>query len=84
VSRITGDVSHSWRGLSKHLGNGLVYRAVGFPVNVFTVLFSIGRLPGWIAQWQELKSDPHGKIGRPRQVYSGEPLREFVPIDQRD
>lgn len=50
---------------------GLTYRAMGIPTNMFTVMFAIGRIPGWIAQWLELKEDPHGRIGRPRQVYTG-------------
>ena len=62
---------------------GLIYRAMGFPTKMFTVLFAIGRLPGWIAQWREMVSDPATKIGRPRQVYIGETERSFVPIDQR-
>ncbi|MGH3490278.1 MAG: citrate synthase [Actinopolymorphaceae bacterium] len=62
---------------------GLIYRAMGFPTKMFTVLFAIGRLPGWIAQWREMVSDPATKIGRPRQVYIGEAERSFVPIDQR-
>jgi citrate synthase len=62
---------------------GLLYRAMGFPTNFFTVLFAIGRLPGWIAQWREMINDPQTKIGRPRQLYVGEPQRAFVPIDKR-
>jgi citrate synthase len=62
---------------------GLIYRAMGFPTTMFTVLFAIGRLPGWIAQWREMVGDPATKIGRPRQVYIGEPERPFVPLDQR-
>jgi citrate synthase len=62
---------------------GITYRAMGFPTNMFTALFAIGRLPGWIAQWYELHSDPDQKIGRPRQIYRGPGLRTFVPIDQR-
>ncbi|MBO0867478.1 MAG: citrate synthase [Micromonosporaceae bacterium] len=62
---------------------GLIYKAIGFPPRMFTVLFALGRLPGWIAQWREMISDPSTKIGRPRQVYVGAPQREFVPIDQR-
>jgi citrate synthase len=62
---------------------GITYRAMGFPTNMFTVLFAIGRLPGWIAQWYELHGDPAQKIGRPRQVYTGPTKLEFVPIDQR-
>lgn len=62
---------------------GIVYRALGFPTNMFTVLFALGRLPGWIAQLQELGNDPQARIGRPRQLYMGSPGREFVPIDKR-
>jgi citrate synthase len=62
---------------------GLIYRAMGFPTRMFTVLFALGRLPGWIAQWREMIADPNTKIGRPRQVYTGPPERPFVPIDQR-
>lgn len=62
---------------------GLIYKAMGFPTNMFTVLFALGRLPGWIAQWHEMIQDPNTKIGRPRQVYIGEPLRDYVPIDKR-
>jgi len=62
---------------------GITYRAMGFPTNMFTVLFAIGRLPGWIAQWYELHNDPSQKIGRPRQVYCGPTQLKFVPIDQR-
>lgn len=62
---------------------GITYRAMGFPTNMFTVLFAIGRLPGWISQWYELHSDPNQKIGRPRQAYMGPTLREFTPIANR-
>lgn len=62
---------------------GLIYRAMGFPTRMFTVLFALGRLPGWIAQWREMIADPNTKIGRPRQVYTGPVERPFVPIDQR-
>ncbi|MBM7807475.1 citrate synthase [Geodermatophilus bullaregiensis] len=62
---------------------GLIYRAMGFPVRMFTVLFALGRLPGWIAQWRELMDDPATKIGRPRQVYTGETERAFVPLAER-
>jgi citrate synthase len=62
---------------------GLIYKAMGFPTRMFTVLFALGRLPGWIAQWREMINDPATKIGRPRQVYIGEPLRDYVPIDDR-
>ncbi len=62
--------------------SGIIYRALGIPVNMFTVMFAIGRLPGWIAQWREmtLTKEP---IGRPRQIYTGSQLRAFVPVEQR-
>ena len=56
---------------------GLIYKAMGFPTDMFTVLFAIGRLPGWIAQWREMINDPKTKIGRPRQVYTGETERPY-------
>ena len=62
---------------------GLIYRAMGFPDRMFTVLFAIGRLPGWIAQWREQVDDPQAKIGRPRQLYTGVSERAYVPIAQR-
>ncbi len=63
--------------------SGLIYRAVGFPTNMFTNCFAIGRLPGWIAQWREMLTAKETKIGRPRQVYVGAPARDYVPIEQR-
>jgi citrate synthase len=62
--------------------SGIIYRALGIPTNMFTVMFAIGRLPGWIAQWKEMRENKE-PIGRPRQVYTGYPLREFVAIDKR-
>jgi citrate synthase len=62
---------------------GLIYRAIGFPTRMFTVLFAIGRVPGWIAQWQEMITDPETKIGRPRQVYIGEDSRDYTQIGNR-
>ncbi|MBL7012720.1 MAG: citrate synthase [Kiritimatiellales bacterium] len=62
---------------------GLTYREMGIPTNMFTVMFAIGRLPGWIAQFMEMKKDPHGRIARPRQVYTGPNSRKVVPIDER-
>ncbi|WP_042379279.1 citrate synthase [Streptacidiphilus melanogenes] len=62
---------------------GLIYRAMGFPTSMFTVLFALGRLPGWIAHWQEMITDPTNKIGRPRQIYTGEVIRDYVPIEAR-
>jgi citrate synthase len=62
---------------------GLIYKSMGFPTRMFTVLFALGRLPGWIAQWREMIKDPTTKIGRPRQVYTGETERDYVPLTQR-
>ena len=62
---------------------GLIYKAMGFPTRMFTVLFALGRLPGWIAQWREMINDPATKIGRPRQVYTGYTERDYLPVDQR-
>ena len=63
--------------------SGMIYKAIGFPVNMFTVLFAIGRLPGWIAHWREMMQEPHVKIGRPRQLYSGPSHTDYVPMDRR-
>jgi citrate synthase len=62
---------------------GVIYRAMGFPTKMFTVLFALGRLPGWIAHWREMINDPTTKIGRPRQLYTGHPERAFVPMSER-
>ncbi len=62
--------------------SGIIYRAMGFPVEMFTPLFALGRLPGWIAQWKEL-IDESQPIGRPRQIYTGYPLRDWKPIEKR-
>ena len=62
---------------------GLIYKAMGFPTKMFTVLFALGRLPGWIAQWREMINDPETKIGRPRQIYTGATERDYVPAAQR-
>jgi citrate synthase len=62
--------------------SGIIYRALGIPTDMFTVLFAIGRLPGWIAQWKEMRLNKE-PIGRPRQIYTGHPLRSFVDIDKR-
>ena len=64
--------------------SGIIYRAMGIPTNMFTVMFALGRLPGWIAQWTEMKEDrENARIGRPRQVYSGHPRRTFIPMKDR-
>jgi len=62
---------------------GLIYRAMGFPTKFFTVLFALGRVPGWIAHWREMMADPQTKIGRPRQLYTGSPERPYVPVNDR-
>jgi len=62
---------------------GLIYRAIGFPPSMFTPLFALGRTPGWIAQWREMAHDPDTRIGRPRQIYVGEPERDYLPVAQR-
>ncbi|HET9482001.1 MAG TPA: citrate/2-methylcitrate synthase, partial [Candidatus Polarisedimenticolia bacterium] len=63
--------------------SGVIYKAIGIPVNMFTVMFAIGRLPGWIAQWREMRQDPATRIGRPRQIYTGANMRSYVPIESR-
>jgi citrate synthase len=62
---------------------GLIYKAMGFPTDMFTVLFAIGRLPGWIAHWREMIDDPDTRIARPRQLYTGPTQRDFVPVGDR-
>ena len=63
--------------------SGIIYRAMGLPVQMFTVLFAIGRLPGWIAHWKEMHANANKKICRPRQIYTGPEKREFVPVEKR-
>jgi citrate synthase len=63
--------------------SGIIYRAIGIPTNMFTVMFAIGRLPGWIAQWKEMMEAPNSKIGRPRQIYTGRRETRYIPISQR-
>ncbi len=63
--------------------SGIIYRAMGIPVNMFTVMFALGRLPGWIAQWKEMRETPGGRIYRPRQIYIGEKERQYIPIEKR-
>jgi citrate synthase len=62
--------------------SGIIYRALGFPTDMFTVLFALGRLPGWIAQWKEMHENKE-PIGRPRQIYTGETVRTYVDIKKR-
>jgi citrate synthase len=63
--------------------SGIVLKTIGIPINMFTVMFAIGRLPGWIAQWKESIDDPKWKLSRPRQIYTGPQERDYIPIDQR-
>ena len=63
--------------------SGIIYRAIGIPKEMFTVMFALGRLPGWIAQWKESVSGGEGKIWRPRQVYTGPTYRDYTPKDER-
>ena len=63
--------------------SGIIYKALGIPVNMFTVIFTLGRLPGWIAQWKEMRNDPETRIARPRQIYTGATKRAYVPVDAR-
>jgi citrate synthase len=63
--------------------SGLIYEALQFPAEMFTVLFAIGRTPGWLAQWSELVQDKEQKIARPKQIYTGMRTRDFVPMSER-
>jgi citrate synthase len=63
--------------------SGIIYRAMGIPTNMFTVMFALGRLPGWIAQWKEMRENPAARIYRPRQIYVGETQRSYVAMDKR-
>jgi citrate synthase len=63
--------------------SGITLKAMGFPMTMFTVLFAVARTVGWIAQWTEMIGDPNQKIGRPRQLYTGEPRRDYMPIGKR-
>jgi citrate synthase len=63
--------------------SGIIYQAMGFKPEMFTVMFAIPRVVGWLAQWQEMIQDPEQKIARPRQIYTGHELREFVPLSKR-
>jgi citrate synthase len=63
--------------------SGIIYRAIGIPTEMFTVMFALGRMPGWIAQWKEMIEAPGTKIGRPRQVYTGYAERDYVPREKR-
>jgi citrate synthase len=63
---------------------GIVLRTIGIPLNMFTVMFAIGRLPGWISQWKESMDDPEWKLQRPRQIYTGLTVRDYIPMKDRE
>ena len=63
--------------------SGIIYRAIGIPTDMFTVMFALGRLPGWIAQWKEMAEEKNQRIYRPRQIYTGNPISEYTPFDKR-
>mgnify|MGYP001954424950 CR=1 FL=1 len=63
--------------------SGITLKALGFPTTMFTVLFAVARTVGWIAQWKEMIEDPHQRIGRPRQLYTGAPMRDYVSPEER-
>ena len=63
--------------------SGIILKAMGFPTSMFTALFAVSRTVGWIAQWKEMMEDPGQRIGRPRQVYTGAPQRDYVPLAKR-
>jgi citrate synthase len=64
--------------------SGIIYRAIGIPTEMFTVMFALGRVPGWIAQWKEMVDDTSTRINRPRQIYTGATERKFVPLAERE
>jgi citrate synthase len=63
--------------------SGILYRAMGIPTNMFTVMFALGRLPGWLSHWREQRDDDSARIYRPRQVYTGATIRDYVAIENR-
>ncbi len=63
--------------------SGIIYEAIGIPTALFTPMFAVARTAGWVAQWRELMEDPDYRIGRPRQLYTGYPRRDFVPVEKR-
>ena len=63
--------------------SGILYRAMGIPTNMFTVMFALGRLPGWLAHWKEMVGDPDTRINRPRQIYTGQPQRDYQVVEER-
>ena len=89
IARSQDIALHDYYFVSRHLYpnvyfyTGLIYRAIGFDPAMFTTLFALGRIPGWIAQYREMLADENTKIGRPRQVYVGKDVRDYVPMDRR-
>ena len=63
--------------------SGIILKAMGFPTSMFTALFAVSRTVGWVSQWQEMLEDPEQRIGRPRQIYTGAPQRDYLPIERR-
>jgi citrate synthase len=63
--------------------SGIIYKAIGIPLKMFPVMFAIGRMPGWIAQWKEMRDSPGFRIGRPRQIYTGRNARDYIPMEKR-
>ena len=63
--------------------SGIIYQAMGLPTDMMTVMFAVGRMPGWLAQWKELMHDPEQRIARPRQIYMGEDIRDYTPMGER-
>ena len=63
--------------------SGIILKAIGIPVEMFTVMFAIGRMPGWIANWKEIADNPKSRIHRPRQIYVGKTQRSYIPIEKR-
>ncbi|MBV9251177.1 MAG: citrate (Si)-synthase, partial [Acetobacteraceae bacterium] len=63
--------------------SGIILKAMGFPTSMFTALFAVSRTVGWVSQWQEMMEDPEQRIGRPRQIYTGAPKRDYLPISDR-
>lgn len=63
--------------------SGIILRAMGIPLNMFTVIFALARTVGWISHWNEMMQDPESRIGRPRQLYTGHPSREYIAIEER-
>jgi citrate synthase len=63
--------------------SGIILKAMGFPTSMFTALFAVSRTVGWVSQWKEMMEDPQQRIGRPRQIYTGAPQRDYIPVGKR-